>query len=153
MGIYVFCYLKELVYLWNWMLFQHQVFLSCLLQIYHALNALQRHITKLSHLAYHIVVKFHLPCASSFSILMTTFPAILWSFSQTPIGRKSAFLSRCTSLLLVYVSSGEILFWNLTSLIQLLMKSRISLQASDVKLPNAFEVNNFGKQDSESRYV
>ena len=71
---------------------------------------------------------------SSFSVVITTFLAILRSSSQTSIGRKSASLSRCTSLLAVYVPSNEALFWNLISLIQVwLIKSGIALQASDVK--------------------
>ena len=84
---------------------------------------------------------------SSFSILMTTFPAILRNTSPTPIGLKPGFLSSGTSLLAIYVSSDVILLWNSISLTQIcLIKAAIALRRPDVQLPSNFYVNIFSTQ-------
>ena len=48
--------------------------------------------------------------SSSFTILMTTFPAILQTTSPTPMGRKPGFLSKGTSPLARNVPSDVALF-------------------------------------------
>ena len=85
----------------------------------------------------------HAFVTSSFTILMTTFPAILRSTSPTPIGRKPGSLSRGASLPAINFWSDAV-FWNSILLMQIcLVDSAIALRRSDVQLPNIFDVNIF----------
>ena len=71
--------------------------------------------TATSHLASYPPHSCRFPTAfvtSSFTMLMTAFPAFLRTSSPTPIGRKLGFLSKDTSLLAISASSDGVFFWN-----------------------------------------